>query len=203
MAMSIRIAVFDPLPVYRRGIVAALGDAGLIAEAPDDPLEWSQQEAQQVVFLTLQSQADWQLMTSLRHAHATPVVVALLTDTSVSGYLKALSGGAAAAVPRNAPPERLRQVFEEAVRGMALLPIDVIRALARTNAVSEQVEEAPSSRERKWLRDLASGTTVTQLAEQSGYSERSMYRLLQDLYRRIGVRTRTEALIRAHEQGWL
>lgn len=151
LAMSIRIAVFDPLPVYRRGIVAALGDAGLIAEAPADPLEWSQQEAQQIVFLTLQSQADWQLMTSLRHAHATPVVVALLTDTSVSGYLKALSGGAAAAVPRNAPPERLRQIFDEAVRGMALLPIGVVRALARTDAVSEQVEEAPSSRERKWL----------------------------------------------------
>jgi DNA-binding NarL/FixJ family response regulator len=201
--MPIRIAVVDPLPVYRRGIVAALGDAGLIAESPDDPLEWSRQEAQQIVFLTLQSQADWQLMTRLRHAHANPVVVAVLTDTSVSSYLKALSGGAATAVPRNAPPQRLRQVFEEAVRGMSLLPIGVVRALARTGTVSEQVEGAPSNRERNWLQELASGTTVTQLAEQSGYSERSMYRLLQDLYRRIGVRTRTEALIRAYEQGWL
>jgi DNA-binding NarL/FixJ family response regulator len=201
--MPMRIAVFDPLPVYRRGIIAALGDAGMIAEAPDDPLEWSRQDAQQIVFLTLQSQADWQLMTRLRHAHGAPLVVAVLTDTSVSGYLKALSGGAAVAVPRNAPPERLRQIFEEAVRGMSLLPIGVVRALARTGRVSDQVEDVPSTHERKWLQELASGTTVTQLAEQSGYSERSMYRLLQDLYRRIGVRTRTEALIRAYEQGWL
>ena len=49
----------------------------------------------------------------------------------------------------------------------------------------------------------AGGSTVAALANQAGYSERAMFRLLHGLYQRLGVRTRTEALIRAHERGWL
>jgi hypothetical protein len=50
---------------------------------------------------------------------------------------------------------------------------------------------------------LASGRTVSQLAEQSGYSERAMFRLLRKVYVRMQVRNRTEALLRARQQGWL
>lgn len=201
--MSVRIAVLDPLPVYRRGLIATLGEAGLVVDAPEDLLAWSRQDAQQVVFLTLQSPEDWQLMTELCQSGSNPIVVAVLTNASVPDYLEALSGGAATAIPRDAPPELLRQVFERAVHGMSLLPVDVIRALAHSHEPSERAREAPTDRELSWLRDLARGTTVTRLADQSGYSERTMYRLLQDLYRRMGVSKRTEALIHAHKQGWL
>jgi DNA-binding CsgD family transcriptional regulator len=41
------------------------------------------------------------------------------------------------------------------------------------------------------------------VANLAGYSERAMFRLLRGLYARIGVRNRTEALMRAKERGWL
>jgi len=44
---------------------------------------------------------------------------------------------------------------------------------------------------------------VTSLARSSGYSEREMYRLLSALYARLGVTTRTEALLRADRWGLL
>jgi DNA-binding CsgD family transcriptional regulator len=44
---------------------------------------------------------------------------------------------------------------------------------------------------------------VVRLADRAGYSERAMFRLLRQLYLRIGARNRTEALMRAHERGWL
>jgi DNA-binding NarL/FixJ family response regulator len=201
--ISVRIAVLDPLPVYRRGIMATLGEAGLIAEAPDDLFAWSQQHTRPVVFLTLQSSADWQLLTELGQLLTDPVIVAVLDDVSVPAYLRALSGGAAVALPRDASPERLRQVFEQAVRGMSLLPVDVVQALAGSGGRSEETSDGPTSRELVWLRELAKGTTVARLAERSGYSERAMFRLLHGLYRRMGVGNRTEALIRAHDQGWL
>jgi DNA-binding NarL/FixJ family response regulator len=49
---------------------------------------------------------------------------------------------------------------------------------------------------------LASGRIVSQLAERSGYSERAMFRL-RKVYVRMQVRNRTEALLRARQQGWL
>jgi DNA-binding NarL/FixJ family response regulator len=189
--------------MFRRGLLAALGEAGLFAEAPDDLVAWSQQEARSVIFLTLQSSADWQLLTELRQTHSDPLIIAVLADVSVETYLRALWTGATAAIPRNTAPQMLREVFEHAVQGMVLLPIDVIRALTVSESQSADDHGMPSSRELGWLRELARGVTVGRLAEQSGYSERAMFRLLHDLYRRLGVSTRTEALIRASEQGWL
>jgi DNA-binding NarL/FixJ family response regulator len=201
--MSVRIAVLDPLPIFQRGIMATVGKAGLIAEAPEDLLAWSEHETQRVVFLTLHSHADWQLLAKLRQERSTLIILAVLVDVTVPSYVRALSGGATAVVPRNASPERLRQVFEEAVRGMSLLPAEVVHAMAGSGAPPAGVVDRLSNRELDWLRELAKGSTVARLAEHSGYSERAMFRLLQGLYRRMGVKNRTEALIQAHQQGWL
>ncbi len=203
LLVMVSVAVLDPLPVYRRGVMAALGEAGLIAEVPDDPLAWTQGRGRAVILLTLASSTDWQLLAELRQAGSDPVVVAVLPDASVPAYLRALSGGAAAVMPRDASPGRLRQVYEQALSGMSLLPFDVVQALARSRTVSVERADRPGARELEWLRELAGGATVAHLAERSGYSERAMFRLLRDLYRRMGVRNRTQALIRAQEQGWL
>jgi DNA-binding NarL/FixJ family response regulator len=201
--MSVRIAVLDPLPMYRRGLMTVLGEAGLLAESPGDLVAWSQQEARSVIFLTLQADSDWQLLTELRQARSDSLVVAVLDEVSTAAYVRALSGGATVAVPRDASPQQLRQVFEQAVLGMALLPIHVVQALTTSRRQPADDGRAPTTRELDWLRELARGVTVGRLAEQSGYSERAMFRLLHDLYRRLGVSTRTEALIRASEKGWL
>jgi DNA-binding CsgD family transcriptional regulator len=44
---------------------------------------------------------------------------------------------------------------------------------------------------------------VGQLADQAGYSERAMFRMLRNLYAKLKVSTRTEALMHARERGWL
>ncbi|MEU4742385.1 LuxR C-terminal-related transcriptional regulator, partial [Actinosynnema sp. NPDC023658] len=63
--------------------------------------------------------------------------------------------------------------------------------------------EALDADELTWLRRLATGGTVAQVAAHAGYSERAMYRMLNGLYRRMGVGSRLEAIIRARESGWL
>jgi hypothetical protein len=44
---------------------------------------------------------------------------------------------------------------------------------------------------------------VARLAATVGYSERMMFRLLADLYARLGADNRTRALMRARDEGWL
>jgi DNA-binding NarL/FixJ family response regulator len=200
--MFVRLAVSDPLPVYRQGVMAALGEAGFESEAPDDLLEWARHDERRVILLTVHAAADWTLLADLSQIRPTLVVVAVLDDASVAGYVRALSAGAAGAVPRDASPAVIRAAFEAAVNGDTLLPIEVVRALA-AQPQSPQPAGEPSTREIGWLRDLAQGLSVARLANRAGYSERMMFRLLRDLYTKLGAANRTEALIRARDRGWV
>ena len=61
--MTVRIAVSDPLPMFQRGIMATLGDAGFHPEAPQDLLAWARQDPRRVLLLTMQSSSDLALLT--------------------------------------------------------------------------------------------------------------------------------------------
>lgn len=201
--MSVRIAVSDPLPVFRRGLMAMLSEAGLDSEAAEDIMAWLRNKQRRVILLTLTSPEDWALLARVRDSRADVIVVAVLDDATIESHARALTEGAVSAVPRDAPPEFLREVVEAAVRGTSLVPTQVIRVLAsRQMAPSSAVEHA-SPQEVEWLRQLAGGATVVQIAERAGYSERAMFRLLRDLYRKMSVKNRVEAIMQARDRGWL
>jgi DNA-binding NarL/FixJ family response regulator len=201
--MFIRIAIADSVNVARRGMAAVLGDAGYQPELPDDLLSWAGQEPRWVVMLALRSAADWSLLEELPRARPGVTVVAVLDDPAVPTAVRAVEAGAAAVVHWDASPETFRRAVEAAIEGRSLLPTEVLQALAMPVTRAPEPPAGPSNREVEWLRVLASGATVAQLANRMGYSERAMFRLLRQLYVRLGVRNRTEALIRAHERGWL
>lgn len=200
--MPVSVAVFDPLPVYRQGMLAVLAEAGFAAETPEDLLDWVRQGHRTVVMLTLVTAVDWAFLARLRSDAPEVVVVAVLTDATVRSCVRAVVAGAMAVVARDAAPETMRRVFADVVRGVSALPVDVVAALAAPHEQLEYVAE-PSEPELAWLRDLANGATVAQLAERSGYSERAMFRLLRELYGRLGVKNRTEALMLSQRRGWL
>jgi DNA-binding NarL/FixJ family response regulator len=203
---SINLAVSDPLPMFRRGILATLSHVGFEPETPEALLAWIRREQHPVVLLTLESANDWNVLAELRNVDARALAVAVLVDPTIRCYMRAISAGAAAVVPRDALPETILQLVESAVAGRSVLPIEVVRALASCQGLPEADENdlSPlSPQEKDWLRHLADGATVAQLANGAGYSERAMYRLLRGLYSRIGARNRTEALMYAKERGWL
>jgi len=201
-SMPILVAVWDPLPIYRRGMLATLSAAGFAVETAADLLDWAQQEHRLVVMLTLSTPADWAVLERLREERPAVLVVAVLPDADAQSYVRAVAAGATSAVPRDAAPEAVRRVVEDVLRGVSSLPAEAMAALAAPHERPTHVPE-PSPPELDWLRELAVGATVAQLAERSGYSERAMFRLLRELYARLGVRNRTEALMLAQRRGWL
>ncbi|WP_030440353.1 response regulator transcription factor, partial [Actinoplanes subtropicus] len=200
--MLVRIAVADPLPVFRHGIVEILRDAGFTSETPDDLFAWVRDEQTTIVILTLRTDADWRTLEGLRRTAAGLVLVALLEQMSVGDSVRALRAGAACVMARDTSPAAFREGFRALVRGESLIPVEVLRALAAPEAEGAASGE-PSPTERDWLRSLAGGVTVGRLAAEAGYSERMMFRLLRDLYTRMGARGRTDALITAQHRGWL
>ena len=199
--MAARIAIWDPLPAFRRGIMAILRDVGFDAEAPQDLLAWARDDQEKLLFLSVLTSQDWTLLEELKEQQPDALVVALLDDMSLSSHVRALTSGAVAALPRDASPQSIREVFGALLSGRSLMPIAVLRNLLEGTV--EQDAGRPSQRERDWLRDLANGMTVNHLAVKAGYSERMMFRLLRDLYSSFGAKTKVEALMLARERGWL
>lgn len=131
------------------------------------------------------------------------VPVLLVPDGAPDRWAEALALGAAGVADAAATAEEVAEVVVAALRGRVLLPGRVARALAVRTGGAPGEALPLSEREVGWLRGLADSTTVTSLARGNGYSEREMYRLLHDVYARIGAGSRTEALLIAQRHGLL
>jgi DNA-binding NarL/FixJ family response regulator len=201
--VAMRLAVIDALPMYRQGVVTVLSAAGHVVEAPDDLLAWSRCGDDGLVLLTLDTGASWEALRRLRAATEEFPVIALLADESAAAGAMAVRAGARSVLPRATSAAVLTRTVEATAGGQAVLPAAVVAALLSGVGPAAGGESLLTAEQGVWLRHLADGMTVARLAEQVGYSQRAMFRLLQAIYRRLGARTRIQAIMRAQEQGWL
>lgn len=183
----------------------ALAEAGLDAESPTDLLTWARIDEPRLLLFTVRTAQDWDLLPELCQARAGTTVIAVLEDASVPASVRALNAGAAGILPRDATLPTMREVVGAAARGDSLVPTSVLRALTERQPTGEPTTAAggPSTAEREWLSHLARGDNVATVAARAGYSERMMFRLLRDLYSKIGAANRTEAMIKARDEGWI
>jgi DNA-binding NarL/FixJ family response regulator len=202
---KLRVAVWDPLPVYRQGVATILGgtdDSRYHIEEPTDLVSWACRKERRVVLMTVESPQDWGFLKRLGQLEERPIIVAVLNDFSVDACIKVLSAGAMGVLARNSRPEDIRRTVGEAVEGRSILPAKVIATLV-TRFGSREEGDQPSDRDIELLRRLSGGVTIAKLADAMGYSERAMYRFLRDLYRRIDVQNRTEAVLKAAQNSWI
>jgi DNA-binding NarL/FixJ family response regulator len=197
---SVRVAIADPLPLFRTGIAAALRVEGYPVSEPEDLLEWSAGGEPALVVIGLTTAVQWHLLSDLGRERPAVRTVALLNDEAAAS--RAVLSGAAAVLPRGVSAAHLRDACRAVLRGECMLPAAVVRDLLRRVARWDD-EVRLADHELRWLRDLAQGHTVATVAAQAGYSERMMFRLLRDLYAKLGVANRTEAMLLAREHGWM
>ncbi|GAA0907277.1 response regulator transcription factor [Virgisporangium aurantiacum] len=188
--------------MFRYGIVALLAKAGHEVETPADPLGWARRYEQATVLLTVDNDLDWAMLSRLGRAGRGVAVVAVLASITAASGAEAVRAGATSVISRSASPDSVLRVMAGLSDGDATLPQEVLRMLS-TEPDEPDNGDRPPPDQIGWLRALAGGSTVATLANDVGYSERAMFRLLHGLYKRLGVRTRTEALMRAYERGWL
>jgi DNA-binding NarL/FixJ family response regulator len=193
----VRIAVRDPSPASRRGIELALSEAGYRVERPADLGRWAEESGARALLASCSTREEAQDMALLRARGADVVAVALLGDCSPAGYREVLETGVDSAVARDASLERIVEVVGAALHHRTVLPTDVALRLARRDQPEAEIDDNQAG----WLRALARGSTVEELAESAGYSERAMYRQLRRLYGLLGAGNRTEALLQALRRG--
>lgn len=191
--------IVSRVPAYRQGLATGLQEAGFDvhqAESPALPgeLHWD------ACLLRITKEFDLPELTQLRELQPGAPVIALISGATATDHRLALQVGVDGVIPYDASVIEIVNALSMAFRGKAVLPVDVARALA------EPVTAIPNglrlgADELTWLRSLSQGSSVTSIARVSGYSERQMYRLIQQTYRKIGVKNRSQAIALATRWG--
>ena len=193
MASAPTVAVAETAASFRRGIDASLEKAGFLPVGLDD--------APDAVLATLRFPEGCDAVADF--AGTGVVVIALLPEPTPEAHAHAFAHGAAGTVDWNADPEEIVAALRAALEGRTRLPIEVARALADEWPSLHAPRPEVTEEEAEWLAYLAAGMTVARLADDTGYSERAMFRKLHDLYGRLGVTGRAEAIVAAERLGLL
>ncbi|MER6558798.1 hypothetical protein ABT300_13825 [Streptomyces sp. NPDC001027] len=182
-----------------------MSSLGHLVEEPANAEAWLRERPGGVVLMTLRSAEDLDRLTALCRLRPRPLVVALPSagDASLDvRAMRAMRAGARSVVAREATVPTLQRAVSAALDGEAVMPGEVADLLVTGRGGRAPRGPVPSAEQIAWLRRLSDGWTVSRLASDTGYSERAMYRLLRAFYQRIGVNTRLEAIMLAHDKGW-
>lgn len=200
----LQIGTINVPPLIRAGIRGLLDLAGHSLLPVDDIPAWAERHGSGALIVGVQDSDDiGVLFEVLAQVRSTPItIVALIDDSSDDVLWRCIRAGATTCVSMRWNGTELALAIRAAVRGMTLTPQPMLRRLLELAQLPE-LSLSLADYQVTWLKDMATGMTVAQLAESEGYSEREMYRRLKRLYSELGVANRVEALVLAASAGVL
>ncbi len=212
-ATLVRILVVDSLAMTRAGLrrlLESYSDLLVIGEAVDSVQAVSEtaELRPQVVIMDAQL-AGGQSLEALRQIKLLnpDTRVLLLSTLDREEYLyETLRAGADGYVLKDIQPDELAQAVRSVARGEVLVqPQIASRLISRFGKQGRTINtlESLTARELEVLRLLARGLRNKEIAARLNVSERTVNFHLANIYQKLHVSGRTEALSKAHEQGLL
>jgi len=211
----IKVVLADDHAVVRKGIREFLEEAGdlqIVAEANTgaEAVALTQEHRPDVVVLDIQM-PEMSGVEAARQikALAPEVSVLVLTAYDDDPYIFALlQAGASGYVLKNASSEELvRAVRVVAAGDSALAPAITAKVMSQLASGrppgAQSVVEGLTERELDVLRLAAKGYTNRAIGRDLGISDRTVQGHLANIFGKLGVSTRTEAVLLAMKQGWI
>ena len=214
-APLIRVVVADDHPIVLRGTVE------MIEECPDFVVEGTARDGEEALAVATRLRPmvlvlDVQMpkldgiavVKALRERGDAIGLLMLSSADDEAAILKALQAGANGYLLKTATEEELHRAIRlVASGGAALLQPEVQKAVVAsyqkpTGPLDKPVEPL-SERELEILRTLAQDLTNKEIAAQLGISDRTVQQHLANITGKLGVASRTGAVLKALQQGWL
>lgn len=193
-----QVAIVRAMPVVRQGIEATfVGTEFSSADIRESDLPaWACTGGR--ILVEVHGDPDIEFVADLRSGSPDVVMVTLVANGSDRLVEASLGAGANAVVHLDADTNGILLALRAAAEDLTVLPHSIGRRLANGHP-----EEPPllSDAEVDWLKALAAGRTVRQIADDAGYSPREMFRLLNRCYLKLGEPTRIGALLKAARLG--
>ncbi|MGD1996451.1 MAG: response regulator transcription factor [Anaerolineae bacterium] len=133
-------------------------------------------------------------------------VLVLTAHEEKQHIVQLLEAGAVGYLPKTVGLDEMLDAIRTAVEGKAVLPPSIASVVVRHMAGNEQLEEARqplTDRELEVLRLAAQGITNYDIAQQLYISVRTVEAHLTHIYNKLGVSSRTEAVVYGIQQGWI
>lgn len=201
--MAKRIAVAGSTPTWRRGVASILTDSGFTPVDLDGISQWAPGRGGVAVVFGAPDDGALAEVADFHQSYPHIPVLAVLPDLELSSFAAVVRSGAIGALGEDEVPDELASAVEAALRGRAVAPEAVLQMLAARIPPTPEPSAWVEPREAQWLQQMAQGMPVCDIAESAGYSEREMYRMLRELYLKVGATNRTEAIIWATRHGLL
>lgn len=210
----IRVILADDHQVVRRGIRDFLVEDGgieVIAEAEDgaQALKLIEQYHPDVAVLDVQMPRQTGIEVARRvRAHNPTIGLLILTAYDDDPYLKAaLEAGVNGYVLKTADGEDIVAAVHTIAEGKSVLDPGLANKLMNVITATSPEPEAPytglTARERDVLGEAARGLTNKAIGQALGISDRTVQGHLRNIFEKLNVTNRTEAVVRAVRLGWL
>ena len=193
---TIRILIADDHAVIRDGLSMILGlqdDFTVIGQAQDglEAVELCRRSAPDVVIMDLiMPKLDGCAATQKITSENPDIRILLLTSyTESSKILHAIKGGASGAIGKNAPREELLSAIRSVAGGKTVFSDEIKQLMAEAKDIP-----VLSPRQKEVLEALSRGLTNDDIARQYNLSRAAIKFHLLELYRKLGVANRTEAV---------
>jgi DNA-binding NarL/FixJ family response regulator len=208
----IRVVVADDHPVFRRGLLGVLAEdptLNVVGEASngDEALELASTSEPDVVLMDLHMPGTGGVEAIRQLAERQPDVAVLVLsmmddDESVHAALQA---GARGYLIKGADGDRIVEAVRAVAAGEAVFGTDVAARILGILSAPRRRRTGPfpmlTDREEELLSLIATGATNSEIARRLVVSDKTVRNHITNIFAKLGVTDRAQAIVRAREAG--
>jgi DNA-binding NarL/FixJ family response regulator len=211
MSQSIRVVVVDDHPMVLRGtceMIEEAGDFEVVARGKDgdEALALVREHRPDVLLVDIHmpKRDGVGVVKELRAGGPKLGIVMLTSADDEATILRALQAGADGYLLKTADESEIHRALRLAAQGQpAILQPEVARAMVASWRAVEHGPDPLSEREIEILKTLAKDRSNKEIASQLGISDRTVQQHLSNIFSKLGVASRTGAVLKALQLGAL
>jgi DNA-binding NarL/FixJ family response regulator len=216
MNAAIRLLIVDDHSLFREGLVR------LLAAEPDFEVVAScghlkgarEVLAREVIDLVLldydlETEQGSELLNGQKQRGGTPRVLMVTAGMDSAGMMRVMEAGASGIFLKHSPPAQLAEAIRRVAEGEMWLDPKAVKPVmqgAARGSEQNRLESLLSEREKTVLKGVLEGASNKAIAASMHLSESSVKAVLQQLFLKTGVRTRSQLVriaLERHAHDWL